>query len=151
MFDSQGNVVVDEHINIFPRPENDIYEIPFNIELAKDGEYQFIVTPESEFTVGLYCYQNSSEPAVLLQNTDSSLKEEIRMVSALLNVCVWLCGLLFIVAVLFGDRLKTLNSNIDASTAFVPSLISVFGLIIYGQYLFDYNSDSLEKILLYQN
>ncbi len=146
MFDSQGNVVVDEHINIFPRPENDIYEIPFNIELAKDGEYQFIVAPDSEYTIGIYCYGQTSEPAVLLQNTDSSLKKEIRMVSALLNVCIWLGGLLFIVALLFGDRLKTLNSNIDTSTAFVPSLISVFGLIIYGQYLFDYNSDSLDGL-----
>lgn len=146
MFDSQGNVVIDEHISIYPRPENDIYEIPFNIELAKDGEYQFIVTPESEFTVGLYCYQNTSEPAVLLQNTDSSLLDEVKIVSILLNVCIWLCGLLFVVVLLLGDRIKAINRNIATYTAFVPSLVSVLGLVIYGQYLFDYNSDSLEGL-----
>ena len=66
VFDSEGNVVIDQHISIFPRPENDIYEIPFDLELGKDRSYQFVLAPESDFTIGVYCSNGTSEPAVLL-------------------------------------------------------------------------------------
>lgn len=156
MFDSQGSVVMDQHISIYPKPENDIYEIPFNLELGKNSEYQFILAPESDFTVGVYCVQYTSEPAVYLQNTDSSLQRSLKTVSMILRSCVWICGLLFIVMILFGDRLKIFDSRVQNSdvcnvavnvfSAAVPAFVSFLGLIIYGQYLFDYNSDSIKGL-----
>ena len=156
MFDSQGSVVLDQHISIYPKPENDIYEISFDLELGKDSEYQFILAPESDFTVGVYCQQYTSEPAVYLQSTDLSLFELLKTVSMILQICVWICGLLFIAMLLVGDKIKNLKSgtdkldacSIDVNKSFiiVPSLVSFLGLIIYGQYLFDYNSDSIKGL-----
>ena len=156
IFDSQGNVVVDQHISIYPKPENDIYEIPFDLELGKNSEYQFILAPESDFTVGVYCVQHTSEPAVYLQSTDSFLQRSLKTASVILQICVWICGLLFIVMILWGDRLKILSGkapNIDVCStvengpvAAIPALVSFLGLLMYGQYLFDYNSDSIKGL-----
>ena len=146
MFDSEGNIVVDSYVNIFPRPENDIYDIPFDLEMAKDREYQFIMAPESDYTIGVFCYQQTSEPAVMLHNTDPSLSRALDMVSSLLTICIWICGLLFILSLLAGDKLSAIGISTSNPYIFVPSLISVMGLIIYGQYLVDYNLESKEGL-----
>ena len=146
LFDSEGNVVVDQHISIFPRPENDIYEIPFDLEMGKDRSYQFVLAPESDFTVGVYCTKSTSEPAVLLQSSDPALPRALNKVSVILVVCIWMCGLLFIASMLFGDRLSKVNGYVNSSNIFVPALFSFLGLIIYGQYLIDYNTESIEGL-----
>lgn len=146
MFDSEGNIVVDQYISIFPRPENDIYEIPFEIDMGTDAEYQFILAPETDFTIGVYCYQKTSEPAVLLQNSSRELSETIIRVSLILKICLWLCGILFIFMMLFGDKLSIVCRSNNTTTCFVPALVSFIGLIVYGQYLFDYNSESVKGL-----
>lgn len=146
VFDSEGNVVIDQHISIFPRPENDIYEIPFDLELGKDRSYQFVLAPESDFTIGVYCSNGTSEPAVLLQSSSPALPRALNKVSVVLVVCIWMCGLLLIVSLLFGERLSKVSSCAKSSNIYVPALFSFIGLIVYGQYLADYNTESVEGI-----
>ncbi len=149
MYDSSGNMVVDQYISLFPRPENDVYEIPFGINMNKGEAYQFILAPSSEFTVGVYCIGESTEPAVVMHSSELIASDIPVRVSGILKVGIWLCGLLFIGMLLTGERFILHNKNFTdlSDKAFIPGLISLVFLVVYGQYLFDHNIESGDGLI----
>ena len=149
MYDSSGNLVVDRHINLFPRPSNDVYEIPFEITMNKSEAYQFILAPDSEFTVGVYCFDQTSEPVVVMHSRDLLSSQIPGRVLKVLKACIWICGITFIIMLLVGDRLKNLGGTFLSfpKKVFVPALLSLIFLMVYGQYLFDHNIESDEGLI----
>lgn len=149
MYDPVGNMVVDQHIDLFPRPDNDVYDIPFGITMNKGDGYQFIIAPDNEFTVGVYCLVGSTEPAVVMHSADQLVSRTPVTVARILKLCIWICGLLSI-CVLVGSSFVTPLYKGDTSIgsrAFISAIISLVTMIVYGQYLFDHNIESDEGLI----
>ncbi|PWT26168.1 DUF2142 domain-containing protein [Butyrivibrio fibrisolvens] len=149
MYDPEGNMVVDQHIDLFERPENDVYQIPFGIVMDKGAGYQFIIAPDNDFTVGVYCLGESTEPAVVMHSSDQISSTTPVAVSGILKLCIWICGLLCI-GMLIGSAVfesKAKNSCLFDTKAFIPAILSLLSIIVYGQYLFDHNIESGEGLI----
>ncbi|WP_027203426.1 DUF2142 domain-containing protein [Butyrivibrio fibrisolvens] len=149
MYDPEGNMVVDQHIDLFERPENDVYQIPFGIVMDKGAGYQFIIAPDNDFTVGVYCLGESTEPAVVMHSSDQISSKTPMAVSGIFKLCIWICGLLCI-GVLIGFAFfesKDKNSCLFDTKAFIPAILSLLSIIVYGQYLFDHNIESSEGLI----
>lgn len=149
MYDPSGNMVVDQHINLFPRPENDVYQISFGIVMNEGEGYQFIIAPDNDFTVGVFCLGESTEPAVVMHSADFASSDPHEFVEGILKLCIWICGLLSICALVFSAGRKTNDKRFAFfdNKALIPSLLSLLSLIIYGQYLFDHNIESGEGLI----
>ena len=149
MYDSMGNLVVDQHISLFPRPDNDVYEIPFGITMNDNEAYQFLLAPDTDFTVGVYCLGESTEPAVVMHSSDSIMSKVPAKVSGVLKLCIWVCGLLFIGILLFADKVKAGVKNTRSldDTILLPAIMSFAFLLIYGQYLFDHTIESEDSLI----
>ncbi|MBQ9613214.1 MAG: DUF2142 domain-containing protein, partial [Lachnospiraceae bacterium] len=115
--------------DLFPRQPFDIYTMPLGIVLEDGAEYQFLIMPSGEGTVGIECLAGTTEPVTILHYSGqrAGIRAASDLLVFLLRAASWCLGLLMIVSLISGkDMGKT--AGIVVITAILLSVFAQYSL-----------------------
>ena len=140
LINESGEWVADTMLDLFPRQPFDIYTMPLGIVLEDGAEYQFLIMPSGEGTVGIECLAGTTEPVTILHY--SALREGIasaaNLLVFLLRAAAWCLGLLMIVSLVSGKDM--------GRTAGIVAIAAML-LAVFAQYSLDQVMESRTGLL----